>query len=55
MVYIFEGGFFSGSTSGMIHGPQYFMDTGKVILVMMAYRLGALGKTHEEVSFCIIR
>ncbi|KAH8411061.1 hypothetical protein KR222_011277, partial [Zaprionus bogoriensis] len=43
MVYIHGGGFFSGSASPLLTGPEYFMDTGEVILVAMAYRLGALG------------
>lgn len=43
MVYIFGGGFFAGSASPLIHGPEYFMDTKEVILVTLAYRLGALG------------
>lgn len=43
MVYIHGGGFFAGSPSSLFHGPQYFMDNGEVILVLMAYRLGALG------------
>ncbi|EDW75956.2 uncharacterized protein Dwil_GK15211 [Drosophila willistoni] len=43
MVYIHGGGFFSGSASPLITGPEYIMDTGEVILVTMAYRLGALG------------
>jgi juvenile-hormone esterase len=52
MVYIHAGGFFSGSISGLLHGPQYFMDNGDVILVLMAYRLGALGflSTGDEHS-----
>lgn len=44
MVYIHEGGFFSGSIHTLIRGPQYFMDTQQVILVLMTYRLGVLGK-----------
>lgn len=43
MVYIHGGGFFSGSANPLIHGPEYFMDTKKVILVTLAYRLGAFG------------
>ncbi|TDG47048.1 hypothetical protein AWZ03_006485 [Drosophila navojoa] len=43
MVYIHGGGFFSGSAGPQLTGPEYFMDTGEVILVSMAYRLGALG------------
>ncbi|KAL7737528.1 hypothetical protein ACLKA6_007655 [Drosophila palustris] len=43
MIYIHGGGFFSGSAAPSITGPEYFMDTGEVIVVSMAYRLGALG------------
>lgn len=43
MVYIHEGGFFSGSIHTLIRGPHYFMDTQQVILVLMTYRLGVLG------------
>lgn len=43
MIYIHGGGFFAGSPSGQLLGPQNFMDNGQVILVLMAYRLGALG------------
>lgn len=52
MVFVHGGGFFAGSPSGLIHGPQYFMDNGEVILVIMAYRLGALGflSTGDENS-----
>lgn len=52
MVYIHGGGFFAGSPSGQFHGPQYFMDNGDVIVVLMAYRLGALGflSTGDENS-----
>ncbi|EDW02572.1 GH22070 [Drosophila grimshawi] len=42
MVYIHGGGFFSGSAGPQLTGPEYFMDTGEVLLVTMAYRLGAL-------------
>ncbi|CAG7837439.1 unnamed protein product [Allacma fusca] len=40
IVYIYGGGFFMGSTD--IYGAKYFMDED-VVLVMMNYRLGALG------------
>lgn len=44
MVYIHEGGFFAGSISTLLRGPQYFMDAQQVILVLMTYRLGVLGR-----------
>lgn len=43
MVYIHGGGFFSGTSSPSVHGPEYFMDTKKVIIVVISYRLGVLG------------
>ncbi|XP_054089476.1 uncharacterized protein LOC105209246 [Zeugodacus cucurbitae] len=43
MFYIHGGGFFSGSPSPDSVGPQYFMDTNDVILVVPAYRLGPFG------------
>ncbi|KAH8314429.1 hypothetical protein KR059_006557, partial [Drosophila kikkawai] len=43
MVYIHGGGFFGGSAGPGVTGPEYFMDTGEVILVTMAYRLGPFG------------
>ncbi|XP_041563311.1 uncharacterized protein LOC108141260 [Drosophila elegans] len=43
MVYIHGGGFFGGSAGPGVSGPEYFMDSGEVILVTMAYRLGPFG------------
>lgn len=43
MVYIHGGGFFGGSAGPGVTGPEYFMDSGEVILVTMAYRLGPFG------------
>ncbi|XP_017049857.2 uncharacterized protein LOC108093964 [Drosophila ficusphila] len=43
MVYIHGGGFFAGSAGPGLTGPEYFMDSGEVILVTMAYRLGPFG------------
>ncbi|XP_054737010.1 juvenile hormone esterase-like [Anastrepha obliqua] len=43
MVYIHGGGWFSGSASPLLQGPEYFMDTKEVILVTIAYRLGPFG------------
>ncbi|EDW33334.1 GL20599 [Drosophila persimilis] len=43
MVYIHGGGFFSGSAGPEVTGPEYFMDSGEVILITMAYRLGPFG------------
>lgn len=43
MVYIFGGGFFSGTANPLIAGPAYFMDTSKVVLVTLNYRVGAFG------------
>lgn len=43
IVYIHGGAFFSGTAHPAVLGPQYFMNTGKVIVVTIAYRLGVLG------------
>ncbi|XP_055533352.1 juvenile hormone esterase-like [Wyeomyia smithii] len=43
MVYIHGGGFFSGGASPSILGPEYFMDTRRMILVTLQYRLGVFG------------
>ncbi|XP_039956903.1 venom carboxylesterase-6-like [Bactrocera tryoni] len=43
MVYIHGGGWFSGSASPLLHGPEYIMETKEVILVSIAYRLGPFG------------
>lgn len=42
--YIYGGGFFSGSSNPAVIGPEYFMDTHKVIVVVITYRLGPFGK-----------
>ena len=44
MVYIYGGGFFSGTAHPSVHGPEYFMDSQEIILVTFAYRLGPFGK-----------
>lgn len=43
MVYIHGGGYFAGSASKGEFGPDRFMDTEEVILVVMQYRLGVFG------------
>ncbi|XP_044248910.2 uncharacterized protein [Drosophila takahashii] len=48
MVYIHGGGFFGGSAGPGFTGPEYFMDSGEVILVTMAYRLGPFGFLSTE-------
>ncbi|XP_036331501.1 venom carboxylesterase-6-like [Rhagoletis pomonella] len=50
LFYIHGGGFFSGSASPFVEGPEYFMDTNEVILVVPAYRLGPFGflSTNDE-------
>lgn len=42
--YIYGGGLFSGSSNPAIMGPEYFMDTKEVIVVITTYRLGPFGK-----------
>lgn len=43
MVFLHGGGWFTGSSSSDLYGPEYLLDGG-VILVTLNYRLGALGK-----------
>ncbi|XP_050097900.1 juvenile hormone esterase-like [Anopheles aquasalis] len=43
MVYIHGGGFFSGTASPLVVGPEYLMDTKRIVLVAIQYRLGVLG------------
>ncbi|XP_050074223.1 juvenile hormone esterase-like [Anopheles maculipalpis] len=43
IVYIHGGGFFSGTGSPLVVGPEYIMDTKRAILVAIQYRLGVLG------------
>ncbi|XP_059612674.1 juvenile hormone esterase-like [Phlebotomus argentipes] len=43
IAYIHGGGFVSGTAHPDLHGADYFMDNGTVILVTVQYRLGALG------------
>ncbi|XP_069965151.1 juvenile hormone esterase-like isoform X1 [Bactrocera oleae] len=43
MVYMHGGGWFSGTASPLLHGPEYIMETKEVILVSIAYRLGPFG------------
>ncbi|XP_065368953.1 juvenile hormone esterase-like [Calliphora vicina] len=43
MIYIYGGGWFSGTANPAITGPEYIMDTEQVILVTFSYRLGAFG------------
>lgn len=43
IVFIHGGAFFAGSAHPKITGPEYFMDSGAVVLVTIAYRLGAFG------------
>ncbi|XP_017476558.1 PREDICTED: venom carboxylesterase-6-like [Rhagoletis zephyria] len=50
LFYLYAGGFSSGSASPQAQGPEYFMDTDEVILVIPAYRLGPFGflSTNDE-------
>ncbi|KAM7346105.1 juvenile hormone esterase-like isoform 2-T2 [Cochliomyia hominivorax] len=43
MVYIFGGGFFTGTASPIIAGPEYLMEQDKIVVVTINYRLGAFG------------
>ncbi|KAM7346103.1 juvenile hormone esterase-like [Cochliomyia hominivorax] len=48
MVYIFGGGFFSGTAGPLFTGPNYIIDTNLVVLVTLNYRLGAFGFMATE-------
>ncbi|XP_055603762.1 juvenile hormone esterase-like [Uranotaenia lowii] len=52
LVYIHGGGYSEGSSSMGEHGPERLMDSGKVILVLMQYRLGVFGflSTDDHVA-----
>lgn len=43
LVYIHGGGFKSGSGEPGLFGPDYFMESGEVVLVTFNYRLGVIG------------
>ncbi|KNC21239.1 hypothetical protein FF38_14079 [Lucilia cuprina] len=43
MVYIFGGGFFAGTASPIITGPEFIMQHNNIILVTLGYRLGPFG------------
>ena len=43
MVWIHGGAFMSGSGTYADYGPQYFMDSGGVVMVTVNYRLGPFG------------
>lgn len=43
MVYIHGGGFFSGSSTIQMFGPDFLLDKD-IVLVVINYRLGPLGK-----------
>lgn len=51
MVWIYGGGFSSGSGNSFIYGPNFFVSEG-VVLVTMNYRVGPLGflSTGDEHS-----
>lgn len=52
MIFIHYGGLFAGAITPLLLGPEYFMETGTVILVMMQYRLGSLGFLSTGDSEC---
>lgn len=45
MVYIYGGGFFSGSPTVLMYGPDFLLDKD-VVLVVINYRVGPLGKKY---------
>lgn len=50
MVFFHPGGFYEGSCSSAVYGPQYLLDED-VVLVVPNYRLASLGK-YNAVIFC---
>lgn len=52
IVFIHGGGFYSGTNNPVLYGPDFFMETGKVILVNITYRCGIFGflATGDEAS-----
>lgn len=47
MVYIHGGGWFAGSGSSIVNGPEFFMDHD-VVVVVPNYRLGVFGTFHPR-------
>lgn len=43
VVFLHGGGFHSGTSGSSFYGPEFFMETGDVILVVPAYRLNVFG------------
>ena len=43
VVKIHGGGFYAGTNSPLLYGSEYFMETGSVVLVVIAYRLNVFG------------
>lgn len=43
IVFIHGGAYYVGSANPEIVGPEYFMDSCEVVMVMITYRLGAMG------------
>lgn len=43
LIFLHGGGWFLGGNEAASYGPQYFMETGEVLLVTVAYRLSAFG------------
>ena len=53
MVFIHGGAFYAGEPSSLVYGPEYFLDKD-VVLVLMAYRLSALGTFFTSLMTFII-
>lgn len=43
VVFAHGGGLYSGNNNPLLYGPDFFMETGQVILVTISYRLNAFG------------
>lgn len=52
LVFIHGGGFYSGTNNPMLYGPDFFMETGEVILVVPTYRVNVFGfiSTGDEAA-----
>lgn len=51
LFYIHGGGFAEGSALSRNQRPDYFMETKKVVMVFIQYRLGALGESAQMVIY----
>lgn len=52
IVFVHGGGFYTGTNNPLMYGPDFFMETGQVIMVSISYRLNIFGflATGDEAS-----